>query len=293
MNISFRQLELFLALARTLSFSLAAKECNVSQSALSASIKKLEILLGATLFDRHTRKVTLTAVGQEFLSLGKLLNENMQNSQTRIREFIDGKRGKLVIAAVPSIAASYGPRMVAKFATLYPHIEVRLIDALSDQCLNMIRMGSADVALAPGLLGITEFQERKLFEDELVAVFPEKHALAHKPILSWVDVSPHPQVAVNATGHLRQTIEESFRRHGVIFQPAFEVAQVGTMLGLIREGLGIGVLSKTFMDSFDLQKLSFRPIDSPSAYRTICCITASKKAHSPAVDAFIASCLEL
>lgn len=290
MNISFRQVEIFLALARTLNFSEAARQCHISQPALSASIKKLESLLGATLFDRHTRKVTLTAVGLEFQALGLVLDENRQNSLLRMREFIDGKRGKLVVAAVPSVAASYGPRTVAIFLQKYPDIDVTLMDALSDQCLDMVRMGIADVALAPGNLANSEFQEVQLFEDDLVAVFQKQHALGKKNTLSWMDVMPHPQVAVNSSGHLRQTVEAEFRRHGVLLQPAYEVAQVGTMLGLIREGLGIGVLSKTLMESFDLQQLSFRPIDSPSAYRTICGITAVNRAMSPAVIAYLELC---
>lgn len=292
MNISFRQLEIFLALARTLSFSQAAKQCHISQPALSASIKKLESLLGATLFDRHTRKVTLTAVGHEFLALGQVLDESMQNAQRRIHEFIEGKRGKLVVAAVPSIAATYGPKTVAKFLKTYPDIEVQLIDALSDQCFDMIRMGTADIALAPGNLSSQEFKEQPLFEDELVAVFPEKHMLRTKPLLSWTDVIAHPQVCVHSTSFLWKRIDAEFRRHGASLKPAFEVVQVGTMLGLIREGVGIGVLSKSLMESFDMQNLDFRPIEGPSAYRTISGITVANRAHSPTVEAFLEICLQ-
>jgi LysR family transcriptional regulator, carnitine catabolism transcriptional activator len=290
MNISFRQVEIFLALARTLSFSQAARECHISQPALSASIKKLELLLGAKLVDRHTRKVKLTAVGQEFHSLGTMLDESMQHSQVRIREFIEGKRGRLVIAAGPSIAASYAPRTIAAFLQLHPKIEVKLIDALSDQCLEMVRVGTADVALAPGDFPGAEFRKKELFEDNLGAVLPEGHALCRKRVLSWADVTRYPQVAVNSTGNLRQTIDQEFRRLGAVLQPAYEVAQVGTMLGLVREGLGIGVLSKTLLERFDMRQLSFRPIDSPSAFRTICFVTSANRTHAPALDAYLQVC---
>ncbi|WP_077002088.1 LysR family transcriptional regulator [Variovorax sp. KK3] len=63
-NVSFRQIEVFLAVSSTLSFSRAARLCHLSQPALSANIKRLQDTLGARLFDRHTRKVTLTAVGK-------------------------------------------------------------------------------------------------------------------------------------------------------------------------------------------------------------------------------------
>jgi LysR family transcriptional regulator, carnitine catabolism transcriptional activator len=292
LNISFRQVELFLALARTLSFSQAARECHISQPALSASIKKLEFILGAKLVDRHTRKVKLTAVGQEFNSLGTMLGESMQHSQLRIREFIEGKRGRLVIAAGPSIAASYAPRTIAAFLLLHPKVEVTLIDALSDQCLEMVRVGTADVALAPGNFSGTEFRKKELFEDKLGAVFPAGHALARKRrALSWADVARYPQVVVNSTGSLRQTIDEEFRRHNVVLKPAYELAQVGTMLGLIREGLGIGVLSRTLMERFDMRQLAFLPINSPSAFRTICFVTSAHRVHAPAVAAYMQVCV--
>ena len=293
MNITFRQVEVFLALARTLSFSQAAKDCHISQPALSASIKKMETLLGTQLFDRHTRKVKLTVVGQEFYALATTLDDSMQHSQARIREFIAGERGKLVIAAGPSIAAGYAPRAMAAFLHHYPDIHVQLVDVLSDQCLEMLRIGTADVALTPGFLADREFYQTPLFEDILGAVLPDGHALTQKKLLSWADLKPFPQVVVHATGNLRQTIETEFRRLGLVLSPAYEVAQVGTMLGLIREGLGMGVLSKTLLERFDMNGLTFRPIDSPSAFRTICLMTSASRTQTPAIDAFLKVCIAL
>ena len=293
MNITFRQVEVFLALARSLSFSQAAKDSHISQPALSASIKKLETLLGAQLFDRHTRKVKLTAVGHEFYTLATTLDDSMQHSQVRIREFIAGKRGKLVVAAVPSIAAAYAPRVIAGFLQQYPEIEVQLVDVLSNQCLEMLRFGTADVALTSGFRAEREYLQTPLFEDIQVAVLPNGHVLAQKTVISWADLTPYSQVVVQATGNLRQTIENEFRRLGLALLPAYEVAQVGTMLGLIREGLGLGVLSKTLLERFDMEGLTFRPIDSPAAFRTICLTTSASRAHAPVSEAFLKVCKAL
>ena len=293
MNITFRQVEVFLALARTLSFSQAARDCHISQPALSSSIKKLESLLGAQLFDRHTRKVKLTVVGQEFYALATTLDESIQHSQVRIREFISGERGKLMIAAVPSLAAGYAPRAIAAFLHRHPDIDVQLVDVLSDQCLDMLRIGTVDVALTPAYAEGREFHQTALFEEALGAVLPQGHVLTEKQLLSWADLKPYPLVVVNSTGHLRQTIDTEFRRLGFLLEPAYEVAQVGTMLGLIREGLAIGVLSKTLLVCFDLDHLTFRPIDSLSAFRTICLMTSVSRTQTPAVDAFMKVCMTM
>ena len=290
MNISFRQVEVFLAVARSLSFSQAARECHLSQPALSASVKKLEELLGAKLFDRHTRKVSLTAVGQEFQTLASLLGESMQHSQVRIREFIEGKRGRLVVAAAPSIASSFAPRTIARFLQQHAQIEVKLVDALSDQCQDMLRAGTADLALTPALPDNDEFHSTQLFVDSLGAIFPSGHPLAGKHRLMWTDLLRYPQVVVHSTGNLRRTIAKEFQRHGAALQPAFEVAQVGTMLGLIQEGLGIGVLSHGLVERFDMRDLEFRSIASPSARRAICFLTAANRAPSPAMAAYLRIC---
>ena len=75
--------------------------------------------------------------------------------------------------------------------------------------------------------------------------------------------------------------------------PRRNARHVGTMLGLIREGLGMGVLSKTLLERFDMNGLTFRPIDSPSAFRTICLMTSASRNQTPAIDAFLKVCMAL
>ena len=290
LKITFRQVEIFLALASTLSFSEAARISHLSQPALSAAVKRLEETLGARLFERTTRHVSLTAVGTEFRRLAEQLAGNVEQAQLRIREYAAGKRGRLVVAAGPSIAASFLPAVMGEFTRLCPEVELRLHDELSDICLEMVRTGKADLALTPKLADGGTLASEELFRDYLVAIFPGKHPLAARRTLKWSDLRAFPQVAVNNRSQLRQTLNEQIQQLGESFVPAYEVAQVPTMLGLISEGLGIGVLSEGLLARMNLDGLAYRRISSASAYRRICASVPAATPPAPILSAFLEVC---
>lgn len=290
MNVSLRQVEVFLVVAQTLSFSQAATLCHLSQPALSANIKRLEDALGARLFDRHTRKVALTAVGREFLGIAMAMTENMQLSLTRMRDFVGGKRGRLVLAAAPSMAASFVPSLLVEFLQSYPDIEVELHDELADLCLDMLRRGVADVALAAREDKAGDLVQRQLFRDPLVVICPANHPLADLSRVRWRDVQSYPHIVMNRTSNVRRLVDAEFARHGMALRPAFEVSHAGTMLGLIAANLGVGELPQSLIHNLDMTGLAHRRISNAAAYRTICAITLKDRAPTPAVAPFLEIC---
>ena len=290
MNVSLRQVEVFLAVAQTLSFSQAARQCHLSQPALSANVKRLEEALGARLFDRHTRKVSLTAVGREFMAIAMAMTENMQLSLARMGDFVAGKRGRIVLAAAPSMAASFVPGLLSEYLSEHPHIEVELHDELSDVCLGMLRQGSADVALAAFDAGAEDLVQQELFRDPLVVICPQHHPLARLETVRWRDVQPHPHIVMNRSSNLRQLVDAEYARYGLKLRPAFEVSQVGTMLGLIAANLGIGELPQSLVHNFGRTGVVHRAIANAGAYRSICAITLKNRAQAPALAPFLDLC---
>lgn len=290
MNVSLRQIEVFLAVARTMSFSQAAKLCHLSQPALSANVKRLEESLGARLFDRHTRKVSLTAVGQEFVNVASTLTENMELALVRMQDFVAGKRGRLVVAAAPSMAASFVPEVMAGFVKDHPNIDVELHDELSDVCIEMVRSGAADIALAPLKSKAEDLDQIELFRDHLVVICRAGHALSQHALIRWRDVQPYAHVVMNQSSSVRQLIDAEYARHGIKLRPAFEVAQVGTMLGLIAADLGVGELPESLIQRVDMKGLEYRRISSKAAYRTICAITFRSRSPTPAIAPFLEIC---
>jgi LysR family transcriptional regulator, carnitine catabolism transcriptional activator len=290
MNVSLRQVEIFLAVAQTLSFSQAARLCHLSQHALSANVKRLEETVGARLFDRHTRKVSLTPVGAEFLAIANGMKEGVELSLARLADVVAGRRGRLVLAAAPSMAASFVPGLIAAHAALHPDIEIELHDELSEVCLAMVRSGAADVALAPYKVNADDLEQRELFRDPLVMICSAGHPLAAKAAVRWADVQPFAHVVMNRSSSVRQLVDAQYAQHGMKLRPAFEVAQVGTMLGLIAADLGIGELPQSLIHNVDLSGLAARRISSQAAYRTICAVTLCGRSQSSALAPFLELC---
>jgi DNA-binding transcriptional LysR family regulator len=290
MNVSFRQIEVFLAVAKTLSFSEAAKLCHLSQPALSANVKRLEETLGARLFDRHTRKVSLTAVGLEFFNVAFKLTETTEIAFARVQDFVEGKRGRLVVAAAPSMSASFVPVVIAEYYKSHKGIEIKLHDELSEVCIEMVRSGDADLALAPFKSDAEDLDQIDLFRDHLVVICRAGHSLSLLPQVRWRDVQRYAQVVMNPSSSLRQQVDAQYQRYGVQMRPAFEVAHVGTMLGLIAADLGVGALPESLIRNVDMKGLVHRRISSKEAYRTICAITLRNRSQAPPVAPFLEIC---
>ena len=126
--ITFRHLRYFIATAETGKFQLAAEKVNMSASAVADAVKHLESLLGAQLFDRHTKGVTLTYDGHRFLnnssSIIKLLDDSIfafQNETMNIE-------GKIILGTSVSVMGYFLPKPLTEFEKIYPNIEIKLIE---------------------------------------------------------------------------------------------------------------------------------------------------------------------
>ncbi|HEY9281736.1 MAG TPA: LysR family transcriptional regulator [Eoetvoesiella sp.] len=293
MNITLRQIDAFLAVSRTLSFSHAAALVHLSQPALSANIRRLEDEIGARLFDRDTRTVALSAVGKEFLQIAVGISENIDSGLSRIQGYVSGKRGRLLLAVAPSLATSYLPAIIVSFSASHPDVELRLHDELSDTCIDMVRSGHVDLALTPQRADADDLMQRVLFRDYLVVVCSAKHPLAKCKEVLWTDIQKYDHIAKRSGSSVRQLIDAEYSKSGTVFRPAFEVEHLGTMLGLIVAGLGIGVLPFTTIQSISMPGLVYRSFSKQgNPYRTICAVTARVRSTSPIVENFLTVCAE-
>src|SRR5690606_2024877 len=148
----------------------AAQRCHTSQSAFSVMIQKLESAVGTRLFDRDTRKVTLTPEGELFAEVARTLIAEIESAFDDMAEYVAMRRGRVSIAALPSLAANGLPAVIAAYQKRYPGVTVTLSDALSDQCLALLRQGKADLVLtAPGA-NFQEFDSKTLCSDPFYVV---------------------------------------------------------------------------------------------------------------------------
>jgi LysR family transcriptional regulator, low CO2-responsive transcriptional regulator len=146
-NATLRQLRVFSAVARHLSFARAADELGLTAPAVSMQIKELEIEVGLPLFDRSSRKVSLTMVGEYVLAYTQRVLAAMRDAEDMVARFRGLKTGVLDVGMV-STAKYFLPRLLARFRDEHPGIEVRLQVANNrEEVASLLREGSVELAI--------------------------------------------------------------------------------------------------------------------------------------------------
>ena len=269
-ELSSRQLRAFLALAEQRNFTRAAQRSNLSQPAFSALIRTLEDVLGARLFDRDTRSVQLTPEGRLFEAAAQRLLDDMTGAIADLADHVERRKGRVRIAALPSLAAGWLPAVLAEFMTAWPGIRVDLEDALSDACIVSVRSGAADFALASsgdGTSAASDLRSRKLCSDRFHLVCRADHPLATEPRLSARKLAPWPFIQMARHSSVRQSLDAAL--HPLRMNAVFEVEHLATVMGLVEAGLGISVVPALTLFHFRRDTLVTRPLPVASLTRTV------------------------
>lgn len=241
--MELRQLRYFIALAETGNFHRAAERLHISQPPLTVAIRKLEMELGAPLFDRGPRGVQLTAAGAAALEAARATLAQAERFREAVREGAGGQRGRLRVGFVGSAAFELLPRIVPAFRRRFPLIDVRLDERTSVDIVRALQAGELDVGLVRlPLLEVAHVDTRVIDRDELHAAVPEAspfaragtvplEALANEPFILQSRVSLFHALALMAC-------------HDAGFAPRLvqEVAQLSTLLSLVRGGLGVALV---------------------------------------------------
>ena len=143
-DITLQQLEAFAEVAKTSNFRAAASALHVSQPALSRTIRIVEDLAGARLFDRDTRHVELTPAGRELLPIALRILENFNSSFSELAQFLEGRNGHLTIAALPSIGVALLPNAIAEFRRSHPQVAFSFVEGPAELVRSTVDEGKAD-----------------------------------------------------------------------------------------------------------------------------------------------------
>lgn len=285
-NVTVRQLEAFLTVAETRSFHQAADRVHLSQPALSMSIRRLEEAVGARLFDRTTRTVELTPEGREFEAVARRLVEDWQAAFSGMSDLIRKRRGRVAVAALPSIAAGLLPVALARFRTEYPGIDLGVRDVLADEVLNLVRGDKADIGFSvdPGEVEGLVFQP--LLSDRFIALLPADHPLALRQHITWDDLADLPFIGMSRTTSVRQrleTVQAQLRRRP---NNLCEVEHLATVAGMVAAGLGVSAVPSLCLPVMLREGLVWRPLTSPGVERRLGLITRAGRSLSVAAQAF-------
>jgi DNA-binding transcriptional LysR family regulator len=290
MNLSSRDLRAVIALIEERNFTRAAERVHLSQSAFSALIQGVEESLGARLFDRTTRNVSLTPEGRLFEDSARRVLADFDGMVENFRDHAQRRRGRVVIAALPSLAAGWLPGVLAEFRRRHPGIELALLDQLSEQCLALVRAGQADFALATAGDKDADLATEALCADEFHLVCRKDHPLAKQAEIRLRDLAAHPFVHLSRNSSVRQHLEAAF--HPTAMQTVLEVEHLATVTGMVAAGLGITVVPGLTLFHFEHRDLVVRRLDLKGLTRRILLVRRKNEALSAAAQALHALMLQ-
>lgn len=294
MNLTLRQLQAFRAVADLGSFSEAAERLHLSQPALSATIRKLEEMLNVRLFDRTTRQIALTPEGEELRRLANRLIDEFEAVSGDLQDYLARRRGRVVVAALPSLAAVTLPRVLARFKAQHPGIDVIIRDTLHDQIQDLVDSGAADFGLTVTPAAHRDFSFEPLIVDRFVMVCPRGHRLAKRRSVSWSDMVAYPIITMARTSSVRQYIDAACAQAGIASQGQYDAEHLATIGALVHEGLGIAALPSLTTPLLRFADLVEMPITEPHVERVMGIIRRSGRSPSVAaralIDLVIADC---
>ena len=284
-SLTLRQLRAFVALAHAHSFTAAAAQLHVTQSALSALVRELESEVGSRLFDRTTRSVDINAAGRELLPVAERVLRDLEGGVQAVRELRLNHRGSLTIAATPWLAASFLPAVCAQLRQRFPGLRLRVHDRLAADNLQSVRAGEADLAFGNfGPVG-DDLLITPIGRGLVGVAMPADHGFARRRSLRLADLMSEPLILLSRDSAFRAAVDHALDQAGLVPQPAFEVAYLGTALGLVEAGLGIAPCPSHVAPALQRYGLAFVPL-APRLDSGVAMATLKGRALSSAAQAF-------
>lgn len=282
-RLSAHQLRAFVHLAELRSFTQAAAKSHLSQPAFSALIRALEKDVGVRLFDRSTRHVDLTVEGREFHAGAQRVLAEMAATLANVRERVDLKRGRVAVALLPSLAAGWLPDVLARFHEEFPEIELEVFDVLSEHCVDHVRSGRADIAIAAERADTPELRAEPFRTDDFFLVARRGHPLLDRPDPKPRDLLPFDFIHLSRNSSVRQYLDAATLP--LQMRTVMEVDQLATVMGMVKAGLGITVVPALTLFHFRHPGIEIRPLRWPGLRRSIFLIRRRDKGLSVAAQA--------
>ena len=293
MAATLDQLHAFIAVAETGHFTRAAERLDLSQSSLSASIQRLEGLLGVRLFERHTRGCKLSEAGQALLDSARRMTQEWSRMQSGATDFQKFGRGRLSVAAPTVQCALLLPPLLKEFQAEHPGVRVELHDVAEQEVLELVRTGVADLGVVSQTDARNELTATPFYTDEYIVVLPQGHPLAKHKQVGWQHLMGESIIGPMKGNPVRRRLDDALAEKGITLGYAHEVSLPWTMIGLVRESFGVAVLTTAVLPLIRWNKLEARPLVRPAITRTLVLLRAEGRSLDPLVASFSKRLLHL
>jgi LysR family positive regulator for ilvC len=246
--MDIQSLETFTKTAELLHFGKASRACNLSPSALTRTIQRLEEEVGQPLFIRDNRSVALTDAGAQLLAYARNAVLEWQHFQQSMAPVDDSVTGTLSIYASITAVYSLLPDLLESYRSAHPAVHLALRTGAAEKAVEQVLSGEIDLAVA----ALPDQKQSRLefmplAETPLVFIAPKQSDFSFPPKKSHMDISHMPLVAPQS-GVARHRLDVWLKQHGVAANISTEVSGNEALIAMVRLGAGIGIVPQLALE---------------------------------------------
>ena len=289
MRFTLRQIQAFVAIARSDNVSRAAEALSLSQSATSAALAELENQFDQQLFDRHGKRLRLNEQGRLVLPHAVELLDRAEEMDALLR----GERGlgSLRVGATLTIGNYLLPLIVSGFLQSHPESRVKLQVYNTSTIAAMLRRYAIALGLVEGQVTDVELEVEHWVEDELVVFCAPEHALAGRETVSLAEIADEPWIMRERGSGTRETLNQALRHRPGAMVPRLELEHTEAVKRAVESGLGLGCLSRLALrDAFRRGSLVALETPELDLRRSFSFVWHRGKYHSAAIRRFLEDC---
>lgn len=242
MNLTFRQLKVFEAVAQHLNYTNAAKELHLSQPAVSMQIKQLEEQASTPLIEKLGKKLYLTEAGLEMQNYARSTMAQLLDLEETIAQMKSMKRGHLKLA-VASTANHFVIRLLASFAKVYPKISISLDVTNRSSLLELLEKNECDLVIMGSPPEGCNLQSEPFLENPLVVVANPHHYLVDREHVTLQELAKEDFVVREQGSGTRSAAKRFFTEHNLDFKTKMNMSNNRAIKHAAEEGLGLAIVS--------------------------------------------------
>lgn len=286
MNVSLRQLRVFEAVARLLSYTRAAEELHLTQPAVSMQVRQLEEEAGLALFERLGKRIVLTEAGRELHDYSRQINRSLIEMEEVLESLRGVNRGHLQLA-VASTVNYFAPRLLAVFQKRYPGINLSLDVTNREALVQMLDANAVDLVLMGQPPSDVAVDATPFMENPLMIIAPPDHVLAGECDVPLERVAKEIFVMREPGSGTRQAMERLFSEQGLSIRQGMQMTRNEALKQAVRSGLGLGVVSMHTIElELETGRLVTLDVEGFPDRRQWHLVTRHGKRLSPAAQAF-------
>jgi DNA-binding transcriptional LysR family regulator len=291
--MEFRHLRTIVAVARHRSFTKAAEELYLAQSAISQQIRRLEAEIGIQIFRRSSRSVEITEEGKVILAHAQRVLAEFDDLQGELEALTGVMRGTVRIGGVYPFGAYDLYGVLADYRAQFPGVAIHMVEDTQDEMLAMLRQDELDCAFAsvdPDAIG-ADYAGTLLWEEEFVVLAAPDHPFAGQPHVTLAELVDEDLIAYRDNSALRRRFESALGRRGFEPRNAFVCTEMNAVRALASKGLGVAVVPRSVAE-LDGPPVVLRPFRPEPVTWPVALVWRSDRRQPPAAKAFLALALD-